>query len=574
MATSYYPQATLVYAQNEETGVKYPLILATAPQQPTQRTDAWPQPDYHPDLGKSFQPDNLPYGFEPLGSYPQSQQDNYQTNYQTKEEVRFVEPAAPVVLNQVPAPAGNWQREHKDWQSAKACYICALFFAVVCLIGLALTWPTILIARNIYRLDHTTYLQRIRFLNDNITYYEEALTNNARLCALRTNERKWGDWYVANEPRLEDTFRNLAEAKSRFAQSFLAATSAANSELVLIEARAVSACGARAAPTGSIVGDTFSSRYLSLKSTFREGVHADSRDTDNMLWRQETELVDQNWNLWLAVYIAGGVCGTALSFLAAAYANLTAKAHRCWDVGAFGNRPNTTVLGDKQKIIAFVCFFVFTVSIFTCFALENSGARVVAYNQAIYQYGHELHNIRYYDEVLSGNARLCAQQGDIRYKERYFLATHRFNDALVHAEELLRRITHDYGSDGRWWDGNQRMLNNIRDANGELIRVESRIMDFCGGGGGTTDRTLPFTTSYENQKTIVQDNLRRLDYNLMEAMDDNNGWGSNALRHGYRGASIALTILASLIGFAFMFFMMKLVNERWQSKTPGKLAIF
>eukprot|EP00281_Chroomonas_sp_CCMP1168_P030723 CAMPEP_0206245214 /NCGR_PEP_ID=MMETSP0047_2-20121206/18575_1 /ASSEMBLY_ACC=CAM_ASM_000192 /TAXON_ID=195065 /ORGANISM="Chroomonas mesostigmatica_cf, Strain CCMP1168" /LENGTH=590 /DNA_ID=CAMNT_0053670493 /DNA_START=23 /DNA_END=1795 /DNA_ORIENTATION=+ len=473
-------------------------------------------------------------------------------------------------------PAGNWQNEHKAWKTAKACYLCALLTAILCCLGLALIWPTILVARNIFRLDHTTYLQRVRFLNDNITYYQEANLNDARLCASRSGERKWGDRLVENDRLLENTFTSLRDQKDDFDTLYSDRNiRSAYDEVQRAEQTAAAVCGARTAPTGTGSTTIGSSRYQTLRDNIRSGIAADSIDTDKMFWEQETELVDQNWNLWLAIYISVGVCGTALAFLAAAYANLTAQAHKCWDAGAWGNNPNTTKIGAQQKLCVFFVFFLFTCAAVVCFSLENSGARIIDQNQAVYEYGHQLNSIRLYDEQLSASARLCSSSlAGLGYKERYQMAAKGLDESLAYFEILLNRLTKDYGHDGQRWDDNMRLLNNIKAANTNLISWEEAAIQQCTVGGGTSaDRDRLFSTEYEDEKTRVTDSLRRLDFNVKKALDDNNGEFSNALRHGYRGATIALTVLWALVALAFFFYMAKLVNQRWASKMPGGLVI-
>jgi hypothetical protein len=376
----------------------------------------------------------------------------------------------------------------------------------------------------------------------------------------------------------------------------------AKSQMATVETQAVGRCNRQGLVTftenwqyanSEDVKNLVGSRYFTNHGALLRGLGVVEADLQKV---EEFRRGDNWWaryNLFICFGVTGTIVGLCLALLAGAGANLT-RAMYMWDEGAPRMLPRQcqgagACWTDNERSSAITCarqhpfVVVFTFLLFTIFAVSifymeyNAEEAISTHDEIILMTRHVMET-RYLDEALTETTRLCALTGDKHWKNRYHEMLPKMDVAidaiLISQEHLTGRVGMN---DEITWNENKERIEKMRVAHNELTAKRDNLMAVCADevvlaqadGIGVANRAVAFGQSYLDQKNIFAE------HNLNLMIDLQGGWDRiqeadwSKIRDGFRGASITFCILMLFIAIGFVWFMLVITRNQYESKVPA-----
>mmetsp|Transcript_11750 Transcript_11750/g.30499 ORF Transcript_11750/g.30499 Transcript_11750/m.30499 type:complete len:626 (-) Transcript_11750:153-2030(-) len=502
----------------------------------------------------------------------------------------------------LPQEAPAWvSKASSDWKSARSCFICSLLMTFLVVL-LGVIYITVLIWQNPQRLEIGLDLHKLTLAYENARYYDEVAVHNARMCAL-TGDADFGTAYKnAQAPFLAAVAEYVGERTNVQDNAIYQQVATAKAQMATVETQAVNVCtrdglvqfSENWTPVDSTgVSNLLGSRYSTNHGALLKGFGVVAADLQKV---EEFRRGDNWWaryNLAICFAVTGTCVGVFLAFLAGAGANLT-RAMYMWDEGAprmlprqcqgagacwtDNERKSAIACARQHPFVVFSSFLVFTFFAVIIFYMEFNAQEAIATHDEIILMHRNVLETRYLDEALTETTRLCALTGNRQWKDRYHEMAPKMDAAIdaimISQEHLTGRVGL---SQEITWDENKDRIEKMRAAHAALTQKRENLMSVCADevvlaqadGIGNSNRAVAFGQEYMDQKNIF------MEHNLNLLIDVQSGWDQimesdwSKLRDGFRGASITFCVLMFFIAVAFVWFMLVVTRNQYESKVPA-----
>mmetsp|Transcript_1492 Transcript_1492/g.3586 ORF Transcript_1492/g.3586 Transcript_1492/m.3586 type:complete len:623 (-) Transcript_1492:119-1987(-) len=502
----------------------------------------------------------------------------------------------------LPQEAPAWvSKASADWKSARTCFVCSLFLTFLTLI-LGVTFCTVLIWQNPQRLDIGKDLYELTDAYQKAKYHNAVSVHNARMCAL-TGDLDFGTAYNNAQAPMNEALAAYANKRTIVNDSPLYnQVATAKAQMATVELQAIGECKREgdvvfaenwtpADSTGvtNLLGSRYSTNYGSMIRGFGF-VEADLekvkefRRGDNW-WAQ--------YNLAICFAVTVTIVGVFLSFLAAAGANLT-RAMYMWDEGAprmlprqcqgagacwtENERRSAITCARHHPAVVFGTFVLFTFFTVIIFYMEFNAQEAIEIHDEMIEMTRNAYEARLLDEQLTETTRLCALTGNRQWKDRYHELAPKMDIVIDALEISLRHLINRVGmTNDITWDEQEDRLKRMRAAHDSLTTKRDNLMSVCADevvlaqadGIGASNRAVAFSQDYLDQKNIFASTNSDLRIDLKADWDRTQNGDWKKMRDGFRGTSITFCILMLFIAVGFVWFMLVVTRNQYESKVPA-----
>lgn len=504
-------------------------------------------------------------------------------------------------------------RQYYRWQSSMKYQIFTLILMQVTAI-FCVVYPAIMEHTLEQDMNEIADFQRMQDLSEDVRYYDEVLTMNARLCSL-TGAKQFNDIYMNSVPELDLKIKGVLDSVGQsvpdgnaLGDSFQTTTKEANDALIALEEQVLAGCTSpdvfdimqTRTDSSKYVSYVFGDTYEDLKGQYLFGLH----QLDFAIFKYIDQEEDNDWaksiRLWrmgIVMMLLMGLANVILFSGDATYnsseeeraAGLDAWRHRalqkwletdfaknvqskmqqelhphivlddakeggsadkkakdaaararkeaggiiswltegcggCWRalIPDMCRRPSPrqkirdlTYLQKWQLRMRILVQILAVVFIMMPSMLQNSTEELIHMGHDLRYFSKLFANIRYYDEVLTQSARLCALTGDVRWKARYLMHEGPIisDIEMVISEEAELREKYPMLSVGF---KNQQFgvffEETTAAANEQLVSWEKKVLSVCAkpGGASSEERMLLFSADYYKKKEQLISGLAAL----------------------------------------------------------------
>lgn len=168
-------------------------------------------------------------------------------------------------------------------------------------------------------------------------------------------------------------------------------------------------------------------------------------------------------------------------------------------------------------------------------------------------------DIRYYDEVLTGSARLCALTGDIRWMTRYLSNVGQIDSAISNVVGKQKSLEDKYPRMRKIFGENvgEQFLETTDSANKKLMELEGEVVSNC-ADAYLNHRDDLFSGEYMENKVILLQGLDKLAKDVVDSVQEQEQANSRTVNVQYYSVVVSLVAVRGLVGLLFAYYYVKL----------------
>lgn len=514
----------------------------------------------------------------------------------------------------LPKEAPSWvSKASADWRAARTKFLCALIFLfLVCFA--ASIYVTVLVWQNPNRLAVGTDLMRLTKLQGDLEYGHQVKVHNTRMCAFSMQTltsgtdaigaKEFNVAYDAAKQTFDKSYTDYQNIRGDVIKqdTKYVAMGTARDSLVSWEAGQIAKCTGELGMTGTEwlgsadlkagVEKYFSNTYANFNTIVGAGFGVIDLDLSKIWeWRRA-----DNWwasyQLFICFAVLIVLLGIFIPFFSAANANLT-RAGYVWDEGAPRMLPRQCQGAgamwnelERKKALwyvdmhswtvfgAFVLFMFFTVMPF-CFEWDSQD-HLYGEDEMV-KYLATLNDARLVDDRITMVTRTCALQGLVTSREEYNVL-----DAQMPAllNDLQNSQSHLYDRAGYrdtdTWKKNQENIETMVKAYNTNKARRDTVMAVCADpvqrektdGIGAVNRGIAFAADYKTTANDFMNAYKAIRTTIETGFSSSQDLGYFRIRDVYRGVSITWCILNLFVMIYFVYFMLVLTRNNYESKVP------
>lgn len=168
------------------------------------------------------------------------------------------------------------------------------------MVGLfCVAWPASLQLQQGSGLAEAANLRQLQVVRDNLIYYDEVLTNSARICAL-SGRTEFLDVYLSTVDSLDANLAAVNELQPDSAEEFVTTTAAANEKLIELETYGLRGCstGDDALTPAEAAPFVMGADYETWKGAYIYGLQMLRTNIDNILLKERATAWESTVFLW------------------------------------------------------------------------------------------------------------------------------------------------------------------------------------------------------------------------------------------------------------------------------------